>query len=698
MKFHCLLILVGLVVFGFAGIVSAADVTMSSLLDEMIDLDRLCTMPRPFYHTYQVSSYDRRADTPDGSGWFENNDGFGNEPIPAVLKVLKKADKSGVGTYLLAEQDGPGAIVRCWTASRNHTWYGCNGTIRLYLDGAEKPVFDGPAEDFLIDLYAAIAKQHGIDAEGLSKGYTQRDACYCPVGFAKSCRIEWIGKLSGTHFYHIELRRYENDAVVETFTPQQLASLRDKLKKVGSMLADPSSRPASKGKTIEIAANIKPLHTQSLMLLENRAGKITELRLKLSADNLDRALRQTVLKVYFDGHRRPQIESPLGDFFGAAPGINPYDSVPMQVRPDGTMICRFVMPFASSVKMMAVNHGPEAIEISGIAVVAEHTWNKQRDMHFLAKWEVNHEMQVAGRRGFDIPFLMARGAGRFVGCSVHMMNPSCVPGCNWWGEGDEKVFVDDDGNTPSFFGTGSEDYFNYSWSDPSLFMYAYFAQPRCDGPATHGFVVNNRWHILDDIPFQKRIDFFMEMIHHNVVDGYSFARIAYYYGRPGIYSGALPLFREDLRVVESPKNWKPWAKWRQQGATYYQLEDTRGAENFVEEGDRWSCGKRIAWRPDKVGQSITVEFDVAKAGRYRTNIVLARSPDSGKCGILVNGKPVKHLAKLDLYEPFHTMLRAYEMGPMTLPKGKNTLTLVYPGKNEKSKGSLIGSDFIWIQP
>ncbi len=698
MKFRFKPILVGMVVLSCAGISLAADVTTSTLLDEMISFDRLTKMPQPFYHTYQVSSYDRRANTPGGPGWFENSDGFGNEPIPAVLKVLRKADKSGVGTYLLAEQNGPGAIVRCWTAARHRTWYGCNGTIRMYLDGAEKPVFDGSARDFLIDLYSGIAKQHGINPKGLSKGYTQRDSCYCPIGFAKSCRIEWTGKLGRTHFYHIELRRYDKDAVVETFQPKQLDTLRAEIKKVGAVLADPSTRPQPKGQTLDIATKLASSQSAQLLEIKDRAGKVNELRLKLSAKDMDLALRQTVLKIIFDGHARPQIESPLGDFFGAAPGINPYDSIPMKVEPDGTMTCRFAMPFASKVEILVTNHSPETVEITGQAVVDEYKWDAERDMHFMAHWQVNHNMQVNGRQGFDIPVLMAHGAGRFVGCSVHLMNTSGVPSCNWWGEGDEKIFVDDDGNTPSFFGTGTEDYFNYSWSEPNLFMHAYFAQPRCDGPATRGFIVNNRWQILDDIPFKKRCDFFMEMIHHNVVDGMSYARIAYHYGRPGIYRGSMPIFREDLRVINPPKNWKPWPTYRQQGATYYQLEDTKAAEGLAEEGSLWACGKIAAWRPEKVGQSITMEFDVAKAGNYRMSIVLARSPDSGKCGILVNGKPIKHLSNLDLYEPFHTMERAYSLGRVVLPQGKNTLTILNREKNEKSKGSLIGGDFIWIQP
>lgn len=38
----------------------------------------------------------------------------------------------------------------------------------------------------------------------------------------------------------------------------------------------------------------------------------------------------------------------------------------------------------------------------------------------------------------------------------------------WWGEGDEKLFVDGE-KFPSTFGTGSEDYVGYAWAaEPRL--------------------------------------------------------------------------------------------------------------------------------------------------------------------------------------------------------------------------------------
>ncbi len=677
-----------------------ATITTETLLDEMIDMDRLGELPAPGYETVQFSSYDRRANLPNGRDWFANADGFGREPIPGVLKVIKKADKSKVGTYLLAEIDGPGALVRTWTASRNGPYIGMNGDIRMILDGAEKPIFAGPARDFLLNLYPALAQQHGLAPDGLSDGYHQRDAGYYPIGFAKGCRIEWTGRIDRVHFYHIEFRKYEAGSKVQTFEPKQLDTYRKTIKQVGAVLFDPSSGPAPAGKKIALEASLEPEKYHELLHLEEQSGKVTCLKLRIEADDLDRALRQTVLTVFFDHFSRPQVESPLGDFFGAAPGVNPYDTTPMKVEPNGTMTCRFVMPFKERAHFWVINQSPETVKLTGEVTVDDYTWDDALSTHFHALWRVNHEMQVQGRRGFDIPFILAQGQGRFVGCSVHLMNPCDLCTGNWWGEGDEKIFVDDE-PFPTFFGTGSEDYFNYSWSVPDLFEYAYFAQPRCDGPRTRGFVTNNRWHILDDIPFKSRFDFFMEMIHHDVVDGLSYARISYFYGRPGIYTDQMPIFREDIRKPTAPDNWVPAARNRQEKAHFVQMEDMPGGESFVEEGTFWSCGKRVAWRPKKDGETLTLKFNVPKAGDYRLYLTMGLCPGSGRCEVQVNGKALSmgEDGVLDLFTPFHTLSRALNSsGKVKCLEGENTLTLISRGNNPDSKGTLIGADFLWVQP
>ena len=91
------------------------------------------------------------------------------------------------------------------------------------------------------------------------------------------------------------------------------------------------------------------------------------------------------------------------------------------------------------------------------------------------------------------------GEGRYVGTVMHVQNPTQA----WWGEGDEKVWVDGE-RFPSWIGTGTEDYFGYAWSNPEVFSRPYHGQARADGPGCGGQIGNVRWHVMDDIPFKKK--------------------------------------------------------------------------------------------------------------------------------------------------------------------------------------------------
>jgi hypothetical protein len=141
---------------------AAAIVTTGSLYEEMIDLVGLTKFPEPAYHTVQFSSYDRRSRLPGGPGWFANSDGFGREPIPGFEAVLREPGEDGVGEYLMADVEGPGALVRLWTAA-------IDGSVRLWLDGGAEPVYDGPAAEFFQGPLDAYPQSAELDREALER-------------------------------------------------------------------------------------------------------------------------------------------------------------------------------------------------------------------------------------------------------------------------------------------------------------------------------------------------------------------------------------------------------------------------------------------------------------------------------------------------------------------------------------------------
>ena len=109
-------------------------VTTESLLLEMIDRDVPARYPDPYYSCRQSSSYDRATVAKDKNNWFANAD---------RSFFLRAEDRHGRHEFAMMDVEGPGAIVRFWM-----TFAGPGagqGTLRIYLDGAEDPVVEGPA-------------------------------------------------------------------------------------------------------------------------------------------------------------------------------------------------------------------------------------------------------------------------------------------------------------------------------------------------------------------------------------------------------------------------------------------------------------------------------------------------------------------------------------------------------------------------
>jgi hypothetical protein len=660
----------------------------------MVDLVGLTKFPDPAYRTVQYSSYDRRSNLPGGPDWFANSDGFGGEPVPNFEAVLVEPGEDSIGQYLMADVEGPGALVRLWTAA-------IDGTVQLWLDGASEPVFDGPANHFFQQVLDSFPQSTELDRDRLERTLYQRDAVYAPIPFARRLRLVWAGNLRHIHFYQMEVRRYELGTRVETFAPDDLETYRETINRVMETLADPDANVQRGGgdQAQAFNARIDPDTTVDVVTLEGPAA-IGRLELKLEANDLDRALRQTVLHIHFDEYPWGQIQSPVGDFFGVAPGVNPYVSLPFTVLPDGTMISRFVMPFERSARIRLENLGDQPVSVTGSVLPSEYEWDADRSMHFRARWRVDHDLIGDPAHVQDLPFLVANGKGVYVGTTSMLLNPNPVPTPygSWWGEGDEKVFVDDE-LQPSLFGTGSEDYYNYSWSSPDIFVFPYCGQPRNDGPGNRGFVTNYRWHVLDPLPFGRNMRFYMELYSHERTPGMSYARIGYHYGRPGLTDDHLAIMPADVRALQLPR-WMPAARMGARNSVIYQAEELLSVSLPAASAALYAGGRLPVWRPRTSGEALRLRVPVAEDGEYRFNFVARLDPRGGTVRVLWNGEPVElggGSAGVDLYRPYRTLLRNFRLPSQELSAGTYTLEFVFDGAPEDVTRPEIGIDFVWVQ-
>ena len=182
-------------------------------------------------------------------------------------------------------------------------------------------------------------------------------------------------------------------------------------------------------------------------------------------------LRELALQIKWDGETEPSVWAPLGDFFGTA-GVNNYRSLPLGHTGDGWWYCNWYMPFAKGAQVELINDGKTARTVTFEVTHAPLSRPIAQLARFHAKWHRDAFLPREPERAIDWPILKTEGAGRFVGVMLHVWNPRG----GWWGEGDEKFFVDGE-KFPSTFGTGSEDYFGYAWCCPRFFQNASTTRP-----------------------------------------------------------------------------------------------------------------------------------------------------------------------------------------------------------------------------
>ncbi len=70
-------------------------------------------------------------------------------------------------------------------------------------------------------------------------------------------------------------------------------------------------------------------------------------------------LRELAISIHWDGKVTPSVWSPLGDFFGTAPGINDYRTLPLGMS-SGDCYSRWYMPFAERALITLTNDGTQA--------------------------------------------------------------------------------------------------------------------------------------------------------------------------------------------------------------------------------------------------------------------------------------------------------------------------------------------------
>jgi hypothetical protein len=481
------------------------NLSFASLLDEMIHRDNLTRFPT--YDLCASSSHDQHSDvgpsTVDWSAWYANNiDG-------SYYHGSHNGETSG--EKILLSDVGAGTITRMWTAADKLN----ADSLRFYIDGSTTPVsvLKGTAPA-VIGSNASFGSPLSSTMPGWGNG-AQCYVLYAPISYGKSIVVTYAG--TSNFWYNIDYRKYPPDTAVTSFSATTPAANIAKLASINAALADPASAPQNNTNAQTLTQSAILTHGQCVQALFNGgSGAVRKLQLILDAANMSDALQNCLVEIRCD--QQKTVAVPVGAFFGTGPEkLNPVKDYYRTVDPaTQTLTCYWSIPYQYAADFRVVNNSTtQQVTATLSAVKGDYAWTN-KSMHFHANYRAENHITAGGQgggawsggRNQDWNFLRVKGQGIYVGDTLVVTKP--LGGTSaWWGEGDEKIWVDDTpaGGSimPRIFGTGTEDYYNYSWGVATAFSHPFCGQPQGNANAGVGTTVNSRLNALDAIPFKHSL-------------------------------------------------------------------------------------------------------------------------------------------------------------------------------------------------
>ena len=629
-------------------------------------------MPEPGETTAQWSSYDRASkfDAPTGKyvRWDANGDGGGI--------IRKEGDQS-----VFAEMQGPGCIWRIWSATAKE------GHVRIYLDGATEPAADLPFIGYFDGRNAPFTRPKLVHTTA-ANGYNN----YTPIPYQKSCKI--VADAGWGQYYQFVYTTFPNGTELPTFKRELSPEENAALDEADKLLADSGPRDTSQGFAKSGSDGLVGANGGFTSDKLDGPGAITMIRAKvdLPASPADReALRELVLQIRWDGDVSPGVWTPLGDFFGTAPGANPYRAFPCGLMADGWWYANWFMPFGRSAEVKVINEGKEDRQVKLEIYREPLKGDPAKFARFHAKWHRDEFLPTEKERAIDWPLLKTRGRGRYVGVMLHIWSPRG----GWWGEGDEKFFVDGE-KFPSTFGTGSEDYFGYAWSSAKLFFHPLHNQTFNSGNCK-GHISVNRFHIADQIPFQKSFEGDIEKYYPNAKPTL-YASTVYWYLAPGgddPYS-PVPLTERTGYYVQPIAKKVPGVIEGEQLKILSKTAGNLQEQDMTGFGDKWSNDAHLWWIEARPGDKLDLALPVAQAGKYKLLAQLTKAIDYGIVQLSLDGKKLG--GPIDLYNDGVVPTGELDLGTHELSAGEHKLSVEITGANEQAvKNYMFGLDYLKLR-
>jgi len=430
-----------------------------------------------------------RLDTPGAALTSSSDPAWGNNDYNHYLR------RGPPGWWVIADLKGPGYLSRFWFTGpvKPHG-------LRLYFDGERRPRVDTTVQEFCQNnplFPPPLAAWENLCWYNLTPiPYNRRlvvmvqEGADTPEGWPRL-------------FYQLSSVALPAGTAVESYpvggpTPTQRAALTE-------LAAAWSRTPASSAASERTASHPVQLPPGGSAELPEISGPAVLEQLRFTPDwaavdsaaARDRLLREVAVDISWDDLDAPSVTAPLGDLCGVFWRRTRYRSGVGGMTGD-TLVCAWPMPFARRARVRLTNQGPTPVMLT-----------VETQTRSLPAWSPSWGyLHTAWRRtgpedtGKPHPTAQFTGAGKYVGC---ILSVSSLDGSWWLLEGDDYMFVDGE-QTPSWRGTGLEDYFSGGW-----YYHNVLARPWHGLPFKAPFrTVQYRVHQTDPVAFREKFSMTFE--------------------------------------------------------------------------------------------------------------------------------------------------------------------------------------------
>ena len=221
-------------------------------------------------------------------------------------------------------------------------------------------------------------------------------------------------------------------------------------------------------------------------------------------------LRSLKIEMFWDNESKPAVSVPLADFFAMGQGMVKFENE-FFASPEGRSFnCYIPMPFKKAAKILITNDSDK--KLFNIFFDVDYsllkTWNDDF-LYFHAYW--NRDTATTPGKDFELLPHIA-GKGRILGTHV-AVNANPLYRKSWWGEGEVKMYIDNDGEFPTLIGTGTEDYIGTAWGQGAFINRYTGCLTANDSLDKWSFY---RYHVPDPVYFSEGIKVTMQQIGGNM--------------------------------------------------------------------------------------------------------------------------------------------------------------------------------------